>query len=234
MFFLYFRLKKTMKKFILAAITLLVLTNCSSGEGEDSIDDNSDYIFYMSGKINESSFFYGAKKIFSDNEYTLSNSGGTTHACLNNPETGGVNYYSGINTNDDNFDRVIGMWFVKFYLCSERDDSWQADVFNDKFPVGSYPVATDNSSSYGTPQSIAFEYSLDGKLYTTNGDQTGSYVTITKSTENNTLFDANTILMALQIVEGEYSVKLYNESDSSDVITITNGKFKMRPSFSNF
>ncbi|MGY6650406.1 hypothetical protein [Wenyingzhuangia sp. IMCC45574] len=228
-----------MKKFILAAVTLLVLTNCSSESEVENLEDintqnTANFDFFMSGKIDGIAFLYSVLDSESDGKYKLISSRSSTYPCVANPKKAGVNYYSGINTNDDEFSGVIGIEFVKFYLCSERKKYEQTHIFNSKFPIGDYLIALKRSVIEGVSNSIAFAYYMNDNLYTTLGDQTGSYVTIIKSTPDNQFDSFNKLISVAQIVEGEYSVKLYNESDNSDVITITNGKFKMRPSISNF
>jgi hypothetical protein len=165
-------------------------------------------------------------------DYSLIHSGASTVTCAYYPETGGVNYYSGVYPNfDDTSLPSIGMEFVRFFLCPELDDYDQYEVFNDRFPIGNYEVATNNDDVNGTTGAIAFSYSSnaeDGPYYTTNGDQTGSYVEITTSTPDNS-YIIDQLVESSQIVIGNFSIKLYNENDASDVIVITDGQFKLRP-----
>lgn len=58
------------------------------------------------------------------------------------------------------------------------------------------------------------------------GVQTNSMFKITETLEDNDYL-LEVLINVRQIVEGEFSVKLYNVNDSSDVIEITDGRFKI-------
>ena len=99
------------------------------------------------------------------------------------------------------------------------------------FPVGNYQVATSNDDNSGTTGAIGFEYApnaSEGPFYNTNGDQTGNMVNISSSTPSNS-FILEVQVGSSQIVEGTFSATLYNESDASDTVQITDGQFKLRP-----
>lgn len=217
-----------MKKIFILALVIL-LANCKKDDTPTPTKNNttvssSDYLIYFSGNINGEPFVHGIPINDTKFDYGISTPWGSTIACAYDKVNGGVNYGSGI-VPDENVDLPdIRIKFVKFYMCSEMDDYPQFEVFNDKFPVGNYEPATNDDPIYGTPNTIGFSYSVKEGNYTSNGDQSGSSIKITKSTPT----DSGTTDFA-QFVEGTYTINLYNKNDSSDVIKITDGRFKVRP-----
>ncbi|WP_460218657.1 DUF5025 domain-containing protein [Psychroserpens sp. MEBiC05023] len=219
--------------FVLVA---LVSFNCSDSDSSDDGDnqgfDASDYVYFISGKVDGVPFFYGQLEAATTLDYNLIHSGASTVACAFS-DTAGINYYSGVYPNFDNdTEPYMGMEFVRFMLCTELSDTNQAEVFNDRFPVGDYQVATNNDVYTGTTGAIGFEYApnaSEGPLYNTNGDQTGNSVTITSTTPFNS-YILEVQVGTAQFVEGTFSATLYNESDPTDTVQITEGQFKLRPS----
>lgn len=224
---------KKMKYLYLLALTVVFISCKKEDDSTNPSDNNnqissSDYMIYFSGKIDGKSF--NIEKKFNDlnSGYAIVQSGGLTVPCAYDAVNAGINRGKGLYPNDEN-SNLPGMEliFVKFILCSELKDKQQYEIFNDKFPVGDYKIATDDDEYSGTASTIAFTYSPNvssSLYYTTNGDQTGSYAKITKSTpENKGKFFYS------QIIEGEFSAKLYNQKDSLDIMTITEGSFKVVP-----
>nr|WP_321234210.1 DUF5025 domain-containing protein [uncultured Psychroserpens sp.] len=226
-----------MKLFKNLALTLLVLVsfNCSdsdsSDDGNDPGFDASDYVYFMSGKVDGVPFFFGQLEAATTLDYNLIHSGASTVACAFS-DAAGINYFSGVYPNFDNdTEPSLGMEFVRFMLCTELADTSQSEVFNDRFPIGSYQVATSNDDNTGTTGAIAFQYApnaSEGPFYNTNGDQTGNTVTITSTTPANS-YILEVLVGSAQIVEGTFSATLYNEEDASDTVQITDGQFKLRP-----
>jgi hypothetical protein len=186
----------------------------------------------MSEKIDGVPFFYRQLQSATTLDYNLIHSGGSSVPYAFS-DGAGINYYSGVYPNFDNdTEPSMGMAFVRFMLCTEFSDTTQAEGFNDRFPIGSYEVATSNDDNNGTTGAIAFEYAtnaLEGSFYNTNGDQTGNMVNITSTTPFNG-FILDVQVTTAQFVEGAFSATLYNGEDSSDTIQITEGQFKLRPS----
>ncbi|PTX64096.1 hypothetical protein C8N46_101706 [Kordia periserrulae] len=218
----------------LLACSIILAISCSNndeGSGDELSFNPEDYHYFISGKINGESFLYGQRKDATTVDYNIIHSGGTTTECAYYPETGGVNYYSGVYPNfEEETLPSMNFGFVRFYLCSEMDATSQSAVFNERFALGNYEIATKDDIS-GTTGGIYFEYSsnsLEGPYYNSNGDQSSSYCEITSSTNANQYL-LEVLVNSQQIIEGNFSVKLYNEEDSSDVIEITDGSFKLRP-----
>ncbi len=216
-----------MKKLNIFVLVVLSMFLVRCGGDEDNNPDqevlSTDYRYFMSGKINGTPFIVGSPKSESVLSYVLGHAGGTTGACAG--DFGGVSYYTFIAPYQDQTLPSMGIDFVKFILCPELDTQSQTTIFNSKFPVGDYIFAVDDSSfSSGTDRSIKISYSpnySNALEYDSLGDQTGSFFKITSSLAEST---------SSQIVEGIFSVKLYNTANVSDIIEITEGKFKMIPS----
>ncbi|HLT32676.1 MAG TPA: hypothetical protein VKZ98_02710 [Aquaticitalea sp.] len=213
---------------------LILACNSSSDDSNPSTDVSLDnYIYVISGKINGEPFVYGQRSDATELDYNLVHSGATTVICAYYPETGGVNYFSGLHPNfDDESKPSMGIEFVRFFLCSEVNDYYQSEVFNDRFPLGDYEFSSDGEDAYGPAGQIGMQYSansIDGPYYNSYGDQSGSYFEVTSSTPSNS-YVLDVLVGSAQIVEGNFAVKFYNENDLNDVITITDGHFKVIPS----
>ncbi len=222
-------------------LVLLVLTglgiSCSSDDSESNENtavDSSEYLYFISGKINGESFFYGQR--IDDtvlNSQTISNIPLESATCAYSLDQGldyKVSYGSSIYPNFDNEDTQpqIGLELIRFYRCSNPLSS--TEVFNDMFSVGSYDFAMDDESS-GTMRQVGINYSpiASGDTYYQSygaTDASNSF-TITNSVEANTYLLGNLITQS-QLIEGEFSAKLYNEDDSADTVEITEGQFKIR------
>lgn len=218
--------------FLLLAVITLSCSSDSDEASSDTVAQSSDYLYFISGKIDGVPFIYGQREDATELDYSILHSGASTVVCAYYPDTGGVNYYSGVYPNFDDESRPsMGIEFVKFFLCTEVNDYSQSQVFNDRFPVGTYELASSNSESNGTVGGIGFDYaanSQNGPFYDSYGNQTGSFIEITSSeSANSTLLGQ--LIGVSQIVEGNFSIKLYNDENDSDVIEITDGRFKMRP-----
>lgn len=219
---------------LLTLISLFLSTtySCSSDSDSDSDDeqlDASEYIYFISGKINGEAFIYGQKTSATVLDYGALTSNSLSATCAYFPETGGFNYGVGVYPNFDDESRPsAGIDFVRFHLCA--DDESQFETFNDKFPLGNYDLAESSSAGSGPTNVIGFDYSPNAQegpyYFSYGGDQTGSYFEITSSTPLNT-YVLDVLVGAGQVVEGNFAAKFYNEVDPTDVIEITDGKFKM-------
>jgi hypothetical protein len=225
---------KYLKKLYPIILGLLVLTCNSNSDDSDPSNELplGSYLYVISGKINGEPFVYGQRADATELDYNIIHSGASTVICAYYPETGGVNYYSGVYPNfDDESKPSMGIEFVRFFLCSEVNDYNQSEVFNDRFPMGNYELSADGEDAYGPTGEIGMQYtpnSSEGPYYNSYGDQTGSYFEVTASTPANS-YILDVLVGSSQIVEGNFSMKFYNEMDSNDVITITDGHFKVIP-----
>ncbi|MCK7590360.1 hypothetical protein M0G43_07230 [Subsaxibacter sp. CAU 1640] len=212
----------------------LLIFACSSNDSpsDSSNFDSADYIYFMSGKINGEPFLFGQRVDATTLDYSPGLSNTLPAVCAYYPDTGGYNYHPFLYPNLDDENRPsIGMEFVRFHLCS--DEAYQSETFNDKFPIGEYDFASSNEPSNGPTGKVGVNYNpiaTQGPFYDTyGGDQTGSYFSIISSIPANS-YILEVQVGTAQIIEGNFAVKLYNTEDSSDVITITDGRFKMIPS----
>ncbi|MGJ8593744.1 MAG: hypothetical protein ACSHXF_14430 [Aquaticitalea sp.] len=222
-----------MKKIYTVLLVLLVVACDSSDDNNPSQElPLGDYLYVISGKINGEAFVYGQLADATELDYTLVHSGASTVTCAYYPDTGGVNYFSGVHPNfDDDSRPSMGIEFVRFFLCTEQEDHNQSEVFNDRFPMGDYEFSADGEDAYGPTGQIGMQFSAnasEGPFYNSYGDQTGSYFNVTSTTPSNS-YILDVQVGSAQIVEGEFAVKLYNGENSDDVINITDGYFKVIP-----
>ncbi|AXG69815.1 hypothetical protein KORDIASMS9_02043 [Kordia sp. SMS9] len=222
-------------------LVVLILSSlgfgCSSDDAADSDQssnfDSSEYIYFISGKVNGESFFYGQR--FDDTVlnyqtvYSIPLEAATCAASLDQGLDYKVSYGSSVYPNFDNEDTqpTFGIELVRFYRCSDPQSS--TEVFNDLFALGSYEFAMDDASS-GTMRQIGINYApiaTGDSYYQSYGvlDSSNSF-SITSSQDTNTFLLGNLITQS-QLIEGEFSAKLYNEDDSADTVEITEGRFKI-------
>ena len=218
-------------------LVLLILTNiglgCSSDDSEptQNVDmnmDSSDYLYFISGKINGESFLYGQRSDDTVLNYQVVSSipleSATCSSSLDQGLDYKISYGSSIYPNFDNEDSQpqFGINFVRFYRCSDSQSS--TEVFNDLFPVGNYEYSIDNQI-YGTMRQIGIDYSPvanGNEHYESYGaSESSNSFKITNSQVYNISFSQN------QLIEGEFSSKLYNVNDNSDFVEITEGRFKI-------
>ena len=218
----------------LIMLSFSVTFSCSSDSDSNDDDDGhnpDEYVYFISGKINGESFIHGQRTNATEIEYNATSSNSLSATCAYHPETGGYNYGVGVYPDfDDTANPALGIEFVRFHLCTDEDS--QLETFNDKFQLGYYNLASSGSAASGPTNVIGFNYTPnadDGPYYLSyGGDQTGSYFEITSSTEFNG-YVLDVLVSANQIVEGKFAAKFYNEEDPTDVIEITDGRFKMIP-----
>lgn len=231
-------MNKCIKTLWSVALSILVL-GCSSSDETSNNNSNevngADYLYYVSGKLNGETFFYGQRSDATTQDYTLSNSiplqGATCAYARDNDIDAGISFGASISTgfNEDETIPSISFDFIRFYLCSNPNSS--NEVFNDLFPVATYEFAT-NESPYSVDEvnQVAVSYSptpsSDTYYQSFDGNQSNSYFKITVTEESNIYFGAS-VFQYNQTVEGEYSVKLVNVDDSTDIIEITEGRFKI-------
>jgi len=217
---------------LLASLSFLfVLQGCSKSDSENENDakndieklESSDYIYFVSGKMNGEEFIFGQKERDTDLKFQLVKSSPLVDAlCAYSRDNGtdaSVSYSTTIypNFDDEETQPSFSINFERFNKCSESQD------FNSLFPIDNYEFAYDGEST-GTIRQMGIGYSptaLGDAYYSSYGkDQSNSTIKITSSEEYNSLFGPS------QLVEGEFSVILYGSEDS-DTIEITEGKFKL-------
>lgn len=224
-----------MKKLPLSHILILLLCviifqACStdnSNEKQIQEENTDDYLYFISGKIDEENFLYGLKSDATSIEY--SSLFGTSGVCTNDSKSySGINYSSGVYSYSPD-GQSIAFEFVRSYLCSNTQT--EVEAFNSAFATKSYTFSNTDDSYSGIDGSIAITYSpnVNNDLYYTsfNGNSINGSFTITKSTEKNQYL-LNQLIDVYQEIEGTFSVTLYSVENPQDTITITNGKFKLQ------
>lgn len=221
------KMKTTLNQITLL-LSVLLFISCSSNE-EDPINTvkNADYLWYFSGKIDGVPFLYGQKADVSEYIYGIAVSNTLPSTCAYSEENG-FSFNSGIYPNFDESLPTMDIEFIRMHLCSS--DLYTSEVFNDLFPVKEYNFAMNYNDENINAGKVGMYYSPSANsdlIYTTYNENTSeNYFEITKSTANN-IYYLDQIYTAGQTIEGNFAIKLYNENDSSDVIEITEGKFKM-------
>lgn len=208
----------------------IAFTSCSSDDNDNNGQEfnGDDYLYYISGKINGQPFLFGQRVDATVLDYSEPGFGNSvTTPCAFNPSNGGLNYAAGVYPSLDNEARPeIYFDFVRFYLCDPNFNNNPAGSFNASFPVRMYDLATSNNSISGTTGAVAMFYAPDATNNMTrygslNADQSGNSFEITSST------NTSNFAQRKQFIEGNFSFKLYNDLDSSDIVEITEGQFKM-------
>ncbi|WP_411768569.1 hypothetical protein [Winogradskyella sp. A3E31] len=209
---------------------------CSNDDSEPNPNTNfnsSDYLYFVSGKLNGDDFIYGQRIDDTTFNYQIiSNIPLESATCSFSADQGldyklsyGSSIYPGFENEDSQ--PLIGINFIRFYRCSDTESS--TDVFNSLFPVDDYDYAVDDNDG-GTMGQIGIEYApiANGDNYYESYGTIASSNTfkITDSQENNSFLLGDLVTQS-QLIEGEFSVTLFNNDDSSDVIEITEGRFKI-------
>jgi len=98
----------------------------------------------------------------------------------------------------------VGVGFIGFMSEANLTCSDELENFDSLFPAGSYSYA-ENESTYGAKIEHATASDGSGNFYTSYGPQDSS----------------------ASFVIGTFSCTLYNESDNTDTINVTDGTFKL-------
>ena len=203
------------------SITFLIIASCS-GEGNDisnSIDD-SEYLWYFSGKLNGEPFIYGQKANESIATYEISTSNTQPSTCVNSSNNG-FSYNSGVYPSFDDSLPSMDIEFNRMHICSEGS---QNDLFDGLFDEKSYDFAMNNNDIDENAGKVAlFYYPNVNSIYgykTYNGDQSGSFFKVTSSTQ----YQGSSLK---RLLKGEFSATFYKENNLSDKVEITDGRFKI-------
>lgn len=205
-----------MKKIILFAFAA-VLFSCSSDDSSNN-NNNTSGVAFVKGKMDNVAF-----------DYTFNNTANDTY--LYNALSGfsGLGfdrwyYYGGSLTKftPPTFAPVFDIAWNNMYFGQNGDEAGESTAFYNT--VGNLPsnfltVAQDDAHNPGLD--IAFE-SADGTYYSSKeGSQTGSALSVTNYTQGTSNG------LKTMTVTGTFSCKLYNTNDVTDVIVVTDGKFKL-------
>ena len=222
------------KKLGLLVLSVVILISCSSDDSSDSNATEvsiatSDYLYYITGKINGEQFVYGQEAEATVLDYSQAGYGNSiTTDCAYYPDTGGLNYAMGVYPNLNN-ESQPNMYFdfIRFYLCG---GDGAGATFNDSFPIGVYPTAISSSVVTGTTGAVSLHYQPNStesmELYNSlTENQNGNSFEITSSTDANQYLGTQ-VLTRSQLLEGTFSFTLYNTVDASDTVEVTEGHFK--------
>ncbi|HEX8561917.1 MAG TPA: hypothetical protein VF676_02950 [Flavobacterium sp.] len=208
-----------MKKLLLFACAAF-LVSCSSDDDSSNNDDNNNTsgVAYVRGKMDNVDF-----------DYTFNNTVDDTF--LYNATSGysgeGFDrwyYYGGVLTtfNPPTLSPEFFISWNHLYFGQGGDEAGETAAFYDTvsdLPTNWLTEAQDEAHTPGLE--VAFE-AADGTFYTSKGgSQSGSALAVTNSTQG-TVNGLKTMT-----VTGTFSCKLYNTDDPTDVIDVTNGKYKL-------
>lgn len=205
-----------MKKLFLAALAFVAFS-CSK-DAATTTPVASEALYYFKAKLNGTSF-----------DYTQNNTLMPTHAAVVSSGYVGngfdhSHYYSCMMMpypTPDNYYPRLEISFDHMYM-SDSQDTGETEAFYGLFdPVPTNFITDTQDNNFIKGISCGYIKS-DGTYYTTKkGDQTGSSMTVTSSVSGtNGAYKTKTI-------KGTITCKLYNEMDPSDVITLTNGTYKL-------
>ncbi|HEY0047258.1 MAG TPA: hypothetical protein VGB44_11155 [Flavobacterium sp.] len=209
-----------MKKLILCAFAA-VLFSCSSDENSNDNDNAPESgAAYMKGKMDNTTF-----------DYTVNNNSSDTFAYSAASGYGALDlerwyYYAGVITNFNPptlAPQMIIGWDNMFYGPNGNEAEETAAFYDTvaTLPTNFLTAAQDDAHMQGL--TIDFK-AADGTHYSTmNGSQTGSSITVDGSTQGSTAVGAQ----KTKTVWGTFTCKLYNDDDPTDVIVVTDGKFKI-------
>lgn len=212
-------MKNLIKNFTIL-ITIFSLVSCNNND--NLADNNSEYLWFFSGKLNGESFIYGQKKGEATATYLMSYTNTLPSTCINSIDNG-FSYNAGIYPSFNESLPTMDIEFIKLHLCSNSLS--QVQIFNDLFPVKEYSYSPNDNDTDENAKKVGIYYSpnanSDISFTSYNGEQSNSFFEITKST--------NTSISSIpqQTIEGNFNVTLYNVNNLTDKINITEGKFKI-------
>ena len=216
---------------LLKCFIFVLIVGCSKDDGPyiNTLEpDDSEYLYFISGKTNGEPFNYGLRKDANTVEFGVIN--GVTGTCnMENENSGAKSFSTGIYPIDSDPQLPSMIFnFARFYECSNIINS--LNVFNDLFPVGSYniDVRRDDYSNAREAVGVMYKPNIgEEKIYSTyDGSQEGSFFEITSSIEGKE-FLLGVLISSGQALEGNFEVTLYNEDNPTDVLEITEGSFKI-------
>lgn len=208
-----------MKK-VLLLVFALSLFSCSSEDSTTEPIVPSNAIAYFTASLNGQALNYSqANYVNPTHSYSFYNgySGG--------PDYFDKSYHYGCDTQpypSQNFYPQIGLTFNNMFNTNSGVS--ETDAFYGLFANTPTNFIT-SAQEYDLVKGIHVSYqSPSGVTYTSlSGDQTGSTMTVTSSVSG--IEEGGSL--KIQTVVGTVSCKLYNEDNASDVITLTNGSYRL-------
>lgn len=205
-----------MKKLFLATLAL-VLFSCSK-DAATTEPVTAEALYYFKAKLNGTTFDYTQNNTLTPSHAAIPSSGysgnGFNHshyyACMMMPYPTPSSYYPRLELSFDHM------------YMSDSQDTGETEAFYGLFnPVPTNFITETEDNNYVKGISCSY-VTADGTYYTTKkGVQTGSSMTVTSSVSGTSNgYKTKTI-------KGTITCKLYNEMDPSDVITLTNGSYKL-------
>ncbi|WP_299311251.1 hypothetical protein [uncultured Aquimarina sp.] len=211
-------MKKRVPKILLVLLLVSVFTvGCSSDDGD--VGSGSSFDFFIAADLDGVGFDAGVNEGSTTiPTYTLASGGidiiGNSN-CIYSYDAG----FTAIN------DAVLPSSYFNFdsYYNGSCGSDAELSVFKELFVTGNESYIDNSSSSKG----VEYLYVLNGTDYSTKyGDQTGSSFTIT-SIELKQELIAGDLYRFFHVAEGVFNCKVYSSSDPSDMLEITNGRFKI-------
>ena len=207
-----------MKKLFLLALPF-VMFSCSSDDDNTyypPIPPAGDAYAYMRGDMDGAAFNY----TYNLNDITGQTAyGPITSITGGGSITSGSFSYGGMFSPIGNFDKFIIVGFNNMYTGGDQDETENFYETMTTLPTNYIDFAQDNVFLKGVDVSYTVS---DNLTYSSmGGSQTGSTFTVTNATEG---MDGP---YKIKTITGTFSCKLYNRDDSSDVINVTNGTYKV-------
>lgn len=205
-----------MKKIILAALSI-VLFSCG-GDSDTTTPVATEDANYFRARLNGNPF-----------DYTQNNTLAPTHVAVPSFGYSGVgfdhsHYYASMMMpypTPDNYYPRMELSFDNMYL-SDSNDTGETEAFYGLFQPAPTNFLNDTQANNHEKGITCTYIKQDGTIYSTQyGTQTGSTMTVTSSVSGK---DGN---FKTKKLKGTITCKLYNEMDPTDVITLTNGTYKL-------
>jgi hypothetical protein len=209
-----------MKKIFLLALAISLFSCSKNNDDEQIVTPPADAIAYFRASLN------GQALDYSQTNYTTS---AYSYSYYNGFQSGpgyfDKSYHFGCimqPSNNINFYPQIDLTFSSMYNTNSGVS--QTDAFYGLFTTIPTNFITSTQET-NLVKGINVNYTSPSNVYysTLNGDQTGSTMTVTSST---TGIEAGGNLKIITIV-GIVSCKLYNSTNPADIITLSNGTYKL-------
>lgn len=203
-----------MKKLLFLALPILMLS-CSSG------DDNANVPVIPSPAAGVAYFRANVNGVPTD--YTYNYTSATTAYGFSNSASGspgGMVFSYGGSLSTASFSPTFTVYFDNMYVGGYEDES---DNFYNTFATLPTNYLT-NAQIDSYVKGIEIDYEKNGNRYNSGyGSQAGSTFAITSATQG---IEAGGSLKVKTVI-GTLACKLYNVDDVTDIITLSNGSFKV-------
>lgn len=205
---------KHMKKLLLFALPIL-LFGCSSDDNNNSytpVFPTPDSVAYFRGNVNGTPVDYTYTYTSTTTAYGYANSNSGS------PGDFWFSYGGAISTST--FSPAITIYWDNMYHGGYDDESIN---FYESFSDLPTNFLTDAQID-GNVRGVEIVYEKNGSTYYSGaGSQAGSVFAISNSSQG--IEDGGSL--KIKTVEGTFNCKLYNGDDPTDVVTITNGSYKV-------